>query len=242
MLNEPASEVVVAVAIDEQLKIITPVESPVMAAPDLLQPTSITEEVAIEANTSEAVQAAEPMPPAAPVAALVNETVKSEPVAAVTVVAIAPKPAPAPAEKDEKATLMECLAKAEAQVADIKRKLEERRASERASIIRQVQHFVAEYNLTTAEAGFLTPAVKVNVAQKTEEESSRENREVRHVSPKYRDPVSGKTWTGRGKSPNFISQAVLAGRSKQEFLIPVSEHEHEHVGASTDSSATKFDS
>jgi DNA-binding protein H-NS len=34
------------------------------------------------------------------------------------------------------------------------------------------------------------------------------------VAPKYRDPASGKTWSGRGKEPKW-----LAGRSKGDFLI-----------------------
>ena len=34
------------------------------------------------------------------------------------------------------------------------------------------------------------------------------------VAPKYRDPTSGKTWTGRGKPPTWI-----AGRNRDEFVI-----------------------
>ncbi|MDB5822713.1 MAG: histone family protein [Herminiimonas sp.] len=34
------------------------------------------------------------------------------------------------------------------------------------------------------------------------------------VAPKYQDPASGKTWSGRGKEPKW-----LAGRSKGDFLI-----------------------
>ena len=39
------------------------------------------------------------------------------------------------------------------------------------------------------------------------------------VAPKYQDPISGKTWTGRGKSPAWLSAELAAGREKQEFLI-----------------------
>ena len=34
------------------------------------------------------------------------------------------------------------------------------------------------------------------------------------VAPKYRDPSTGKTWTGRGKAPLW-----LAGKDKASFLI-----------------------
>ena len=39
------------------------------------------------------------------------------------------------------------------------------------------------------------------------------------VAPKYQDPASGKTWTGRGKSPAWLADYLTAGRDKQEFLI-----------------------
>lgn len=34
------------------------------------------------------------------------------------------------------------------------------------------------------------------------------------VAPKYKDPATGKTWTGRGRAP-----AWLGGRNKDDFLI-----------------------
>jgi len=33
-------------------------------------------------------------------------------------------------------------------------------------------------------------------------------------APKYRDPDTGTTWTGRGKPPNWIN-----GKSREQFLI-----------------------
>lgn len=37
---------------------------------------------------------------------------------------------------------------------------------------------------------------------------------VSKVAPKYRDPVTGQTWTGRGKPPAWI-----AGKDREQFLI-----------------------
>ena len=34
------------------------------------------------------------------------------------------------------------------------------------------------------------------------------------VAPKYRDPNSGSTWSGRGKPPKWI-----AGQNRDQFLI-----------------------
>jgi DNA-binding protein H-NS len=39
------------------------------------------------------------------------------------------------------------------------------------------------------------------------------------VAPKYRDPATGATWTGRGKPPRWLATELVKGRSKTEFLI-----------------------
>lgn len=39
---------------------------------------------------------------------------------------------------------------------------------------------------------------------------------IRSAAPKYKDPVSGKTWNGRGTSPSW-----LLGKNRDDFLIPV---------------------
>lgn len=35
--------------------------------------------------------------------------------------------------------------------------------------------------------------------------------------PKYRDPATGKTWTGRGKRPGWFVQALGAGKQPEEL-------------------------
>jgi hypothetical protein len=35
----------------------------------------------------------------------------------------------------------------------------------------------------------------------------------------YADPASGKTWTGKGKPPNWIVEGVKKGKSRNDFLI-----------------------
>ncbi len=40
------------------------------------------------------------------------------------------------------------------------------------------------------------------------------------VAIKYRDPNNpGNTWTGRGRMPRWMSAAVKAGKSRDDFLI-----------------------
>ncbi|MDP9123698.1 MAG: H-NS histone family protein [Pseudomonadota bacterium] len=39
------------------------------------------------------------------------------------------------------------------------------------------------------------------------------------VQPKYRDPASGATWTGRGLKPKWLQAALDAGKSVTDFAI-----------------------
>jgi DNA-binding protein H-NS len=39
------------------------------------------------------------------------------------------------------------------------------------------------------------------------------------VAPKYRDPDTGTTWTGRGLQPRWMRAAVARGKSPADFLI-----------------------
>ena len=39
------------------------------------------------------------------------------------------------------------------------------------------------------------------------------------VAPKYRDRLTGATWTGRGKQPKWLTQALMTGKSLIDFKI-----------------------
>ena len=39
------------------------------------------------------------------------------------------------------------------------------------------------------------------------------------VPPKYRDPESGATWTGRGRTPVWLVKKLSEGRTREDFAI-----------------------
>ena len=42
----------------------------------------------------------------------------------------------------------------------------------------------------------------------------------KRVAPKYRNPADkSQTWAGRGLAPRWMSEAIKAGKSKDDFLI-----------------------
>lgn len=76
-----------------------------------------------------------------------------------------------------------------AQRSQLEQKIAEARASEIAGALSKIHALVSEYGLSADD---VFPAKK----QKTTSRSV--------VEPKYRDPATGQTWTGRGKPPLWI--------------------------------------
>lgn len=96
------------------------------------------------------------------------------------------------------ATLTELIAQKEA----LEKQIQEQRQTELSDAIGKVRSLIAEYGLTQEDifGGARAP-------KKVKTEGSK-------VAAKYRDPVSGKEWSGRGLAPKW-----LQGRDKSEFLI-----------------------
>jgi DNA-binding protein H-NS len=45
------------------------------------------------------------------------------------------------------------------------------------------------------------------------------------VAPKYRDPETGQTWTGRGVMPRWLAAAESGGRNRRHFIVePLTRH------------------
>lgn len=96
------------------------------------------------------------------------------------------------------ATLKELMAQ---QVA-LAKQIDEVRQVEHADAIAKVQALIAENGLTKSDIFGSTRGTRKVRAK------------IGKVAAKYRDPVSGKTWTGRGKVPLWI-----INQDRTKFLI-----------------------
>lgn len=95
-----------------------------------------------------------------------------------------------------------------AQIAKLEKQAAELFKKEVAGVIEKVKALVKEYGLTAADLGFTeTASVRRKAAAKTVGVA------------KYRDPATGKTWTGQGPTPRFIVEGVKAGKTREDFLI-----------------------
>lgn len=86
-----------------------------------------------------------------------------------------------------------------AQKAKLEEQLESARVKELEAVIQQVRQIVSEYGLTAEDIGLSS---KRGGAGKK-----------KTVAPKYQDPKTGATWSGRGRAPTWI------GKNRDRFLI-----------------------
>jgi DNA-binding protein H-NS len=84
----------------------------------------------------------------------------------------------------------------QAKIADLQAQAEQVRREERQQAIDMAKTMISTYDITAKDLG-LDKAPKVKTGPKPGNK----------VSPKYRDPASGATWSGRGKTPRWINGA-----------------------------------
>lgn len=84
----------------------------------------------------------------------------------------------------------------------IEQQLVEARKREIAEAVRKVRELVEEYGLNAADVFPAGKPARSRASSRTP------------VAAKYRNPATGQTWSGRGRTPTWMQ-----GRDKQSFLI-----------------------
>lgn len=96
---------------------------------------------------------------------------------------------------------MSTYQKLKAQMSKLEQQVEAARKKEAQAVIERIKTLMAEFGLTAADltrSGGATKSVR--------------------GAPKYADPKSGATWSGKGRAPNWIAAAVKDGHADR-FLI-----------------------
>ncbi|EON11356.1 H-NS family nucleoid-associated regulatory protein [Pandoraea sp. SD6-2] len=103
---------------------------------------------------------------------------------------------------------METYEEIQAKIEQLQRQATQIRDREKAEAISGMKAAIAKYGITSTELGFtarhLTPANKSAATANT---------------PKYQDPNTGKSWSGRGRAPKWLEEAKEAGKTKEDFLV-----------------------
>ncbi|APW36708.1 histone [Rhodoferax koreense] len=89
----------------------------------------------------------------------------------------------------------------------LERQISEARQRENAQALAQVRALVADFELTPED---VFPTGKTRGPKAAADKSGGKTK----VAPKYRNPATGDTWTGRGKPPRWIQD-----QDRAQFLI-----------------------
>jgi DNA-binding protein H-NS len=95
-----------------------------------------------------------------------------------------------------------------AQKAALDKQIAETQRQERTDAIAKVKSLMAEYGLSAADI-----VSKTNSAPRASATSGKK------VAPKYRNPETGETWTGRGLQPNWLKSALASGKKLADFTL-----------------------
>ena len=100
------------------------------------------------------------------------------------------------------------------QIRQLQHEAEELRKNEISNAIAQIKMTMAEYGITLADLGYAGKKKSGTVRAP--------------LAPKYRNPETGETWSGRGKAPRWIDPSnkenSLSSNPWPSFLPPFSEH------------------
>jgi DNA-binding protein H-NS len=119
---------------------------------------------------------------------------------------------------------MATLSQIEQRIANLQKKAEDLRRKKSASVISSIKKMMADHGLTVKdlEAETEVPRRRGRPAGSTNGKSATAAKSAMpKVPPKYRDPVSGATWSGRARPPAWIKDA----KDRSKFLIDPSSAE-----------------
>jgi DNA-binding protein H-NS len=104
------------------------------------------------------------------------------------------------------------IIQAEAKVNALREELHQQKQTERLQAVALIKEHIKLFQLSATDLGF---SEKKAFASKKLAKISKGTA----VAPKYSDPANGKTWSGRGRTPNWLAKYLLDGKSKNDFLI-----------------------
>ena len=96
-----------------------------------------------------------------------------------------------------------------AQKASLEKQIADAQRAERGEAVTRVKALMAEYGLTLADLGPRAAAAPRGATGKTGAK----------VAPKYRNPATGQTWSGRGLKPTWLAAALADGKSLADFAL-----------------------
>ena len=113
-----------------------------------------------------------------------------------------------------------------AQIKALEEQAEELRKNELTSVIEDMKLKISEYGISAEELGFTVKPVTVYTQKPIGQQIAEATSDKKPVEPKYAGP-NGKTWSGRGIAPKWVSEHIATGGKKEDFLIVKSNEDTE---------------
>lgn len=106
------------------------------------------------------------------------------------------------------------------QIDSLKAEAEKLRRKEIDGVVTRIREAISHYGLTAADLGLSGGAPRAaRKAAAKKRSGARRARSARSAAPvKYRDEA-GHTWVGIGKRPQWVRDALAAGKSLDEFKV-----------------------
>jgi len=132
--------------------------------------------------------------------------------------------------------------KIDKEISKLRKRAEMLQERERKPVLNTIVASMREYSITPDEVAIAfakrsgSKPVRSAVKQmKSGGTTTKKSKQA--VAPKYLDPETGNTWTGRGKPPRWLSDAEQAGKNRDAFLINGDSHDAPQIAAKSDSAA-----
>lgn len=109
------------------------------------------------------------------------------------------------------------LAKINAQIQTLQRQADTLRINHRASALQKILRQMHEYMISPEDIRIAFARNRPARAKRRDVQRRPDSRSV--VAPKYRNPESGETWSGRGRAPRWLTLAEKAGRNRNDFRV-----------------------
>ena len=107
------------------------------------------------------------------------------------------------------------------QIEALKAEAEKLRRQEMAGVVERIRDAISFYNLTAADLGLGLGAKPAKAPVAAVKPGRRKTKAKAATAPavfKYRDE-QGRGWVGRGKRPQWLRDALAAGKSLQDFAV-----------------------
>ena len=101
----------------------------------------------------------------------------------------------------------------EKQAADLQDQIETARQGEHTEAVAQIKALMEKHGVSLAELG----GAKGKPGRTPR--APKAGNPGRKVAPKYRNPATGDTWSGRGLQPNWLKTALASGKKIEDFAL-----------------------